>query len=113
MSVRVSSKEIKISLKVKNSGKYDGDEVVMLFIRDEISSIARPLKELKRFQRITLKTGEEKEVKFILSEKDLSFLDEEMKMKFEPGAFIATVGDLSKHFEIKNRNSKSGLLSLQ
>jgi len=85
----------KISVNVKNTGKYQGDEVVQLYLRDIYSSIARPVKELKGFKKITLKPDEKKKVEFILTEKELRFLDCDMKYTVEPGIFEVMVGSNS------------------
>ena len=83
---------IKVSVDVKNTGKVTGDEVVQLYIRDAISSVIRPVKELKGFKRITLKAGETKTIKFEISREELQFYNEEMKRVVEPGKFIIMVG---------------------
>jgi len=92
--------KVEISVDVTNTGKFDGDEVVMLFIRDIVSSIARPIKELKGFKRITLKSGEKKTVKFLLGFDELSFLDEKLRPVVEPGIFKVMISDLTGEFEV-------------
>lgn len=94
-----------ISLNVKNTGKYDGAEVVQLYIRDLVGSITRPVKELKGFQKIFLKAGESKTVSFSITEKDLSFYNSDLKFLAEPGAFTLWIGTnsqegLSAEFEL-------------
>ncbi|MDD5454550.1 MAG: glycoside hydrolase family 3 N-terminal domain-containing protein [Candidatus Ratteibacteria bacterium] len=81
-----------VSVEVKNTGKYEGNEVVQLYLRDTYSSIARPVKELKGFKKITLKPGEKKKVEFILTVKELRFLDRNMEYVVEPGTFKVMVG---------------------
>jgi len=76
---------------IKNTGKMKGDEIVQLYVRDEISSLARPLKELKGFQRITLQPGESKQVQIPLSRKSLEFW-KDGKWITEPGEFTVMVG---------------------
>jgi beta-glucosidase len=90
-----------VSLTIKNSGKRDGDEVVQLYIRDVLSSVARPVMELKGFQRIYLKTGESKGVSFIISPEMLSMLDINMKEVVEPGDFRIMVGASSRDIRLK------------
>lgn len=89
--------KLNVSVTVKNTGNYDGEEVVQLYIRDITSSIVRPVKELKGFQKISLKAGESRAVNFVLSGKDLSFIDGEGNTKLEAGAFKVFVGGDSKN----------------
>jgi beta-glucosidase len=84
--------QAKVAVDVTNSGTVRGDEVVQLYIRDEISSVTRPVKELRGFRRITLNPGETKRVEFSLSPEELSFLDREMHRVVEPGTFKIMVG---------------------
>ena len=72
---------------IKNVSKVDGFEVVQLYIRDLVGSIARPVKELKGFQKIFLKAGESKTVEFTLKASDLSFYGRDLVKKTEPGDF--------------------------
>ncbi|RPI73244.1 MAG: glycosyl hydrolase [Ignavibacteriales bacterium] len=81
-----------ITVKVKNTGSYDGEEVVQLYVQDLVASVTRPIKELKRFEKIFLKKGEEKEITFNISEKDLRFTGQQMKTISEPGDFKVYIG---------------------
>ena len=81
-----------VTVKVKNTGNYDGEEVVQLYVQDLVGSVTRPVKELKGFKKILLKSGEEKSVDFIINEKDLRFTAADMKFKSEPGLFKVFVG---------------------
>lgn len=83
---------IEASVKVTNTGKYDGDEVVQLYIRDLVASSSRPVKELKGFQRISLKRGESKVVNFKVTPELLKFYNYELEFKAEPGEFEVKVG---------------------
>jgi beta-glucosidase len=85
-----------VSVEVQNVGKYKGDEVVQLYIHDVYASTSRPVKELKRFKRITLDVNEKKKVEFELMAEDLALLDENMKPVVEPGEFEVMVGGNSK-----------------
>jgi beta-glucosidase len=89
-----------ISVDVTNSGAVRGDEVVQLYIRDDVSSVTRPVKELRGFRRITLNPGETKSVEFTLGPEELSFLNRDMHRVVEPGTFTIMVGgnsiDLTK-----------------
>lgn len=83
---------IDVSVKVKNSGNYDGKEVVQLYIRDLVGSVTRPLKELKGFQKIALKKGETKTVTFKISVEDLKFYNSNLDFVAEEGDFEVFVG---------------------
>jgi len=87
--------EVTISVNVKNKGQIKGDEIVQLYIHDEYSSLARPVQELKRFKKITLKPGEMQKIQFTLGEKDLGFLNRHMEFVVEPGAFCVMIGSNS------------------
>lgn len=88
-----SNDVIKISVKIKNIGKMVGKEVVQLYISDKKSYLPRPIKELKGFEKISLKPGEEKEVTFKISNEHLSFFDDKLhKWVLEPGKFEAIIG---------------------
>lgn len=84
--------ETKVSVDVNNSGKVRGDEVVQLYIRDEVSSVTRPIKELRGFKRITLEPGETKTVEFPLGFDQLAFFNRDLRRVVEPGAFQIMVG---------------------
>ncbi len=87
--------QTKISVDVTNTGKSRGDEVAQLYIRDEVSSVTRPVKELRGFQRITLDPGQSHTVEFMLGPEQLSFLDHDMHRVVEPGTFKIMVGGSS------------------
>lgn len=90
-SINVTGKT-KVSVNVTNASKMAGEEVVQLYIRDEVSSVTRPIKELRGFQRISLQPGETKTVEFNLGPDELSFFDREMHRVVEPGTFKIMVG---------------------
>jgi beta-glucosidase-like glycosyl hydrolase len=77
---------------VTNTGEVAGDEVAELYIRDEVSSVTRPVKELKGFRRVHLAPGERRTLRFVLSPAELSFWNQEMKRVVEPGVFEVMVG---------------------
>jgi len=81
-----------VSVDVTNTGKRAGDEVVQMYIRDEVSSVTRPVKELRGFERITLKPGETKSVTFKLGPQELQFYNRQMKRAVEPGKIRVMVG---------------------
>ncbi len=88
--------KIKATVTVTNTGKYDGEEVVQLYIRDLVGSIARPVKELKGFQKIMIRKGESKEVNFTIAIKDLKFYNNDLKYVAEPGDFKVFIGTNSR-----------------
>jgi beta-glucosidase len=104
-SMRAGEK-ITATITVTNSGNYDGEETVQLYIRDMVGSVTRPVKELKSFQKIFLKKGESKTVSFTISNEDLKFYNADLKWVSEPGEFEVMVGTdsqqtKSKKFELK------------
>lgn len=90
---------LKASVTVTNSGKYDGAEVVQLYIRDVVGSITRPVKELKGFQKIFLKAGETKTVSFNITPNDLKFYNNNLKYDWEPGEFVIMIGTNSQELK--------------
>lgn len=86
---------LSISFTLKNTGKYDGTEVVQLYVQDKVGSITRPVKKLKRFQRVTLKAGESTQVSLSLPVSELAFWGYDMNYTVEPGDFRLWVGTSS------------------
>lgn len=84
-----------ITADITNTGKREGTEVVQLYVQDKVGSITRPVKELKNFQRVTLKPGETKTVKFHLPASQLAFYGYDLTNKVEPGDFKVWVGNNS------------------
>jgi beta-glucosidase len=82
---------ITVRAKVTNSGTYDADEIVQLYVRDRVGSITRPIKELKGFKRVTIKQGETADVEFTLTGNDLAFFNGKVTLT-EPGEFDVWVG---------------------
>ena len=96
---------LSISFTLKNTGKYDGTEVVQLYVQDKVGSITRPVKELKRFQRVTLKAGESTQLSLSLPVSELAFWGYDMNYTVEPGDFTLWVGTnsaegLTKDFSV-------------
>lgn len=96
---------LSISFTLKNTGKYDGTEVVQLYVQDKVGSVTRPVKELKRFQRVTLKAGESTQVSLSLPVSELAFWGYDMNYTVEPGDFTLWVGTnsaegLTKDFSV-------------
>jgi beta-glucosidase len=97
---------LKVSVQVENVGDRLGDEVVQLYIRDLVASVTRPARELRGFQRITLRPGEKRRVEFELGPEHLGFYNREMRFVVEPGEFKIYVGNssvdgLEATFEVK------------
>ena len=96
-----ASDSTEVRCKITNTGKRAGDEVVQLYIRDELASVARPVTELKGFQRIHLYSGETKEVSFRINPEMLSMLDINLKKVVEPGDFRIMIGASSKDIRLR------------
>jgi beta-glucosidase len=84
--------KLTVTVEVENTGRRAGDEVVQLYIRDPVATMARPVKELKGFQRVSLQPGEKKRVEFVLGPEQLGFWNREMRYVVEPGEFRVMVG---------------------
>lgn len=87
-----------VSVSVQNAGSVEADEIVQLYIRDEVSSVTRPVKELKGFKKVNLKPGETAEVSFTITPDMLEFYDHKMKRVVEPGEFTIMAGTSSEDF---------------
>jgi beta-glucosidase len=101
-----ASETIEARITVTNSGNFDGAETVQLYIQDLVGTVARPVKELKGFQKIQLPRGESKELVFKISIDDLKFYNKDLKYTYEPGEFKVYVGTNS-------RDVKEGKFSLR
>jgi beta-glucosidase len=86
---------------VKNVGNVEGDEVIQLYIRDMLASVARPVMELKGFLRIHLLPGQTKEISFAITPAMLSMLDKDLKAVVEPGDFRIMIGASSRDIRLK------------
>ena len=95
---------LSVSVNVKNIGEITGDEIVQLYISDKYSSITRPVKELKAYQRVSLKPGESKEIVFELNKSDFAYYDSDMNYVVEAGDFDILVGNSSRDEDLKNTN---------
>jgi beta-glucosidase len=94
-SAFAKGESVLVSVDITNSGNYDGKEVAQLYIQDVAASLARPVKELKGFELVSLKKGETKTVTFTLTEKELGFFDNEGNYLVEPGTFKIWAGGSS------------------
>lgn len=97
-----SDETCEVSVSVTNTGSVDGTEIVQLYIQDEYASVTRPVKELKGFQRVNLKAGETKLVKFVLSSEQLKFFTVNKKWEVESGSFKIMVGSSSADEDLKS-----------
>ena len=93
--------KVSIGADVKNTGKCRGDEVVQLYIHDAVATVAKPVKELKGFTRITLEPGEKKMVNFTVAREDLASYDIDMNLTVEPGTFEVMIGSSSEDIRLK------------
>lgn len=98
---------IEVTVDVTNSGNYDGKEVVQLYVRDLVGTVTRPVRELKGFQKVEIKKGETKNIKFKISIEDLKFYNSTLDFVAEPGKFEVFVGTnsdttMKAEFELKN-----------
>ena len=106
-NVRLAHKTIKpkgatrVLAEVKNTGKRAGTEVVQVYIRDLVSSVTRPIKELKGFQRVFLNPGETETVEIEITPESLAFYDINMKYVVEPGDFEIMVGSSSRDVDLQ------------
>lgn len=93
--------KITASVTVTNTGNYDADEIVQMYIRDMVGSVVRPVKELKGFERIHLKKGESRTVSFDITAKQLKFYNSALNWVCEPGEFEVMVGGNSRDVQTK------------
>jgi len=93
--------KITASVTVTNTGNYDADEIVQMYIRDMVGSVARPVKELKGFERIHLKKGESRTVSFDITAEQLKFYNSALNWVCEPGEFEVMVGGNSREVQTK------------
>jgi beta-glucosidase len=99
---------VTVDVRVKNTGSRAGEEVVQLYVRQDVGSVTRPVRELKGFQRIILAPGESRRVEFSLPARDLLMYDAAMRRVVEPGTFTVYVGTNSRdvtegHFKVRDR----------
>jgi len=91
-----AGQSIKATVTITNTGNYDGEETVQLYLQDLVGSVVRPVKELKGFQKIFLKKGESKQVSFAIDVNKLKFYGPELKYIYEPGDFKLYMGGNSQ-----------------
>ncbi|WP_415327084.1 beta-glucosidase BglX [Chryseobacterium sp. MMS23-Vi53] len=95
---------LNISVNVSNTGNYDGEEVVQLYIRDLFGKVVRPVKELKGFEKVFIKKGETKTINFTLTPENLKFYDDQLNFDWEGGDFDIMVGTDSQNVQTKRIN---------
>lgn len=95
---------LNISVNISNTGNYDGEEVVQLYIRDLFGKVVRPIKELKGFQKVFIKKGETKTINFTLTPENLKFYDDQLNYDWEGGEFDIMVGTDSQNVQTKRIN---------
>lgn len=91
---------IKVSFKLTNTGQLEGEEVVQLYLKDEVASVVRPVKELKDFKKVFLKPGESKIVTFVINKEKLSFYNNKLEWVAEPGDFEIMIGTASDNIKL-------------
>ncbi|QPH40349.1 glycoside hydrolase family 3 N-terminal domain-containing protein [Pedobacter endophyticus] len=93
--------KIEVSFTLKNTGKYDGEEVVQLYLQDKFASVARPVKELKDFQKVMLKAGESRTINFTIDKEKLSFYNQKLQWGAEAGDFKLMIGTASNNIKLE------------
>lgn len=99
---KTGNSEYNVSFLVTNTGNIDGDEVAQLYIKDEVASVVRPVKQLRHFKRINIKKGESEKISFKLSQSDFSLINAQMKSVVEPGDFKIMVGSSSDNIHLES-----------
>jgi beta-glucosidase len=97
-----TSETIEVTMDITNTGKYEGEEVVQLYLQDKYASLIRPILELKDFQKIKLEVGETKTIKFIVDNQQLSFYNEKLEFNSEAGDFNLMIGSSSEDIRLKS-----------
>ncbi|OCX52325.1 glycosyl hydrolase [Mucilaginibacter sp. PPCGB 2223] len=92
-----------VTCTIKNTGPYAGEEVVQLYLRQLVGTVTRPVKELKGFEKISLKPGESKTVSFVIGKEQLSFYNQQMQWGTEPGEFRLMIGNSSDHILLQDK----------
>jgi beta-glucosidase len=88
----VNENSVNITVQVENTGNFDGEEVVQLYVRDKVGSVTRPVKELKGFRKVFIRKGETRQVTFQHTTDNLAFYHPDLKKYCEPGEFIIYTG---------------------
>lgn len=91
-----SNEYLTASITITNKGTVDGKEIVQLYLRDVVGSVTRPLKELKGYEKLFLKAGESKNVRFKITPEMLRFYNYDIEYVYEPGEFDVMIGSNSR-----------------
>jgi beta-glucosidase len=94
-TMMTAGKNIEVSFTLTNTGRVAGEEVAQLYVRDDVASLVRPVKELKGFEKVYLKPGESKVIHFTIDRDKLSFFNQKLEWKAEPGTFTVMIGTAS------------------
>jgi beta-glucosidase len=94
--------KINVSVTITNTGKYAGEEIVQLYLRDKVSSVIRPVKELRDFAKISLAVGESKTIRFVIDKEKLSFYNRQLQWVAEPGEFDLMIGASSRDIRLND-----------
>ena len=96
------NESIEVSVTVKNTGEFAGEEVIQLYLRDKVGSVVRPILELKDFQKIDLEVGETKTIKYVIDNQKLSFYNNKLEFNSEPGDFDLMIGSSSTDIRLRD-----------
>ncbi|MBK7212823.1 MAG: beta-glucosidase BglX [Bacteroidales bacterium] len=97
-----AGESIQVSVTITNTGKYEGEEIVQLYLRDKAASVVRPVKELRDFKKLNLKAGESKTIQFIIDKEKLSFFNQQLQWVAEPGEFDLMIGASSRDIKLND-----------
>ena len=97
-----ATETIQVSLTVSNTGQYDGEEIIQLYLHDKVGSLARPVKELKDFAKVFLKAGGKKTIQFFINQDKLSFYNQLLQRVAEPGEFELMIGASAEDIKLKD-----------
>ena len=100
--VMKKNETITVSFTLTNSGKFDGEEVVQLYLKDQVGSVVRPVKELRDFQKVFLKAGASQKITFTIDKEKLAFYNAKLEWAPEPGAFEVQLGASSADIRLKD-----------
>ncbi len=95
--------KIEVSVTIRNTGAYDGEDVVQLYLRDKVGSVVRPVQELKDFAKVKLKAGESKTLRFVIDKEKLSFYNQLLQWVAEPGDFELMIGASARDIRLRDR----------
>ncbi|MGA1977909.1 MAG: glycoside hydrolase family 3 N-terminal domain-containing protein [Bacteroidales bacterium] len=96
-----SAEKLQVSFTIANTGKFDGEEIIQLHLCDRVASVARPVQELKDFQKVKLKAGESRDIYFTIDKEKLSFYNGNLNWVAEPGEFDVMIGSSSRDIRLK------------